>query len=123
MPNKERITTLINFLEQLPPENWNFSNVMTCCGTCGCAYGWFPKIWPEAWKYMPNRSHPPTSKTVYPIEMDKTLGVMEPYKCIGKWLDMDFHDAYNIFFTVQPYDKDFKDVTPQDVIEELRKHV
>ena len=56
---KQNVEKLITFLQKLPDEKFNFSNLVTeytgvddhRCGTVCCAYGWFPEIFPKDFKW------------------------------------------------------------------------
>lgn len=59
----KRLLKLINFLDELPPEKFNFSREVTKahtnhkqCATVGCAIGWTPLLFPRLvkWNFRPN---------------------------------------------------------------------
>lgn len=51
--HRERLEKLVNFLEELPEEQFYFGlviqkwNEARTCGTVGCALGWTPKLFPD----------------------------------------------------------------------------
>lgn len=53
--NKTRLLKLARFLESLPPESFNFSDVVSksteSCGSVCCAIGWTPKVFPKLIKW------------------------------------------------------------------------
>lgn len=60
--NKHRIQKIIKFLRKLEPDKFYFPTVIkehdstsgTVCGTVCCAIGWFPKIFPDDFIWLPD---------------------------------------------------------------------
>jgi hypothetical protein len=53
---KARLRKLIGFLRELPPEKFNFRNVLTerdhGCATVACAIGWLPAVFPKSLRWQ-----------------------------------------------------------------------
>lgn len=45
--NKERFKRIIDFMEKVPDDNFDFSQVESECGTRFCMLGYIPQIFPE----------------------------------------------------------------------------
>lgn len=47
----ERLLLWADYLDQLNPDFWDFSNIVSHCGTVGCAIGHLPNVFPEHFRY------------------------------------------------------------------------
>lgn len=49
---EDRLLKLAGFLDTLPRKKFDFGEVMNNCGTCGCACGWIPTVFPDECKEL-----------------------------------------------------------------------
>ncbi len=60
MPTKrqdDNFELFISAIAAMPPEKWDFTRIhhVTPCGTTCCSFGLLPEIWPELFRYEPQR--------------------------------------------------------------------
>jgi hypothetical protein len=114
--NKERLLTIATFLDNLPPEKFNFDRYVTKhengCGTVCCAIGWFPQIFPEIWIWKPigrNILHPGT------FRLEKSFSTT-----LEEFLDLSIFQLQRLFYPNRFLPPD---ITPNQLATQIRSFV
>ena len=119
----ERLLKIADFLEELPPEKFNFRDYVSesknDCGTVCCAIGWLPKIFPEDFYWINPNYKFITSGRVVVLSRSTPL---EPHS--GQhFLDLNDADWYRLF--VPDYVRPIKPnrLPPDTTAKELAIHI
>lgn len=72
--NKNKLIQITEYLDNLPEEKFDYSVIISECGTIGCVIGHLPYIFPEEYKY--DDGYYPSHKK-YDIDCHLDLGLTE----------------------------------------------
>jgi hypothetical protein len=98
--NKARLVKLAEFLWDLEPEKFDFSNVVSAwdekshCGTVCCAIGYTPQLFPDDVEWCENCMFGSNSRDVQSKHTDKVAGYVE---VAAELFDIHPEHANNLF--------------------------
>lgn len=117
----DRLLKLADFLDKLPRKKFDFSIVMNKCGTCGCACGWIPTVFPEECKEL---------GIAYDVEMGRFYrdGEWTTYRSVASQIfEIDIRDADGLFTPNKQVCVDLANIpenaTPKRVSKLIREYV
>ena len=121
--NKERLNKVAEFLDQLDESEFSYGELVKSwsggshpCGSVCCALGWFPKIVPNDWIWIPHTMMPERLTVAL---KEPELPLVYGFRGAEKWLDIDMSVVTELFATgsVGPQAKNIK---PAHIAERIK---
>ena len=143
MKDAKKLIRLAVFLENLPPERFNFRHIVDSntweghqnlsCGTTACAIGWCPTIWPKHLKLVPYEDYKSSVVVVLKNEVPESVCPSErdTFKSdISKFFGITAEETRQLFqpgvycdWSKAPFKAIYGDASAKRVAEHIREFV